>query len=204
MTALIADPGVAERIIAERRAQGRDRKDEVWEGVYIVMPDPNVEHQLIVMRLGVAFSAAINAPAGGMVLPGLNLSDRINDWQFNYRCPDVAVFLAGNAAEVFEAHIRGPADFLVEIVSPGDKSRDKLEFYAELGVRELLIIDRYSWSLELYRLSGGRLVLAGQSSIQQSDVFASAVLAVSFQLVAAQPRPEIHIAELGGPRKRVA
>jgi hypothetical protein len=45
MTALIADPGVAERIIAERRARGWDREDEVWEGVYIVMPDPNVEHQ---------------------------------------------------------------------------------------------------------------------------------------------------------------
>jgi hypothetical protein len=48
MTALIADPGFAERIIAERRARGRDRKDEVWEGVYVIMPDPNVDHQLLV------------------------------------------------------------------------------------------------------------------------------------------------------------
>jgi Uma2 family endonuclease len=152
----------------------------------------------------VAFAAVIGPPVGGKVYPGLNLSDLIEDWQFNYRCPDVAVFLAGNAAEVLEAHIRGPADFLVEIVSPGDKSREKFEFYAELGIRELLLVDRYPWSLKLYRLSGGRLVLAGQSDIQQSDVFDSAVLPVSFQLVAAQSRPEIHIAELGGSRKWVA
>ncbi len=102
MTALIADPGVAERLIAERRARGWDRKDEVWDGVYIIMPDPNVEHQLLVMRLGVAFSAAINVPAGGTVFPGLNLSDRVTDWKHNFRCPDVAVFLAGNSAQVFE------------------------------------------------------------------------------------------------------
>ena len=61
---------------------------------------------------------------------------------------------------MFESHICGPADFLVEIISPGDKSRDKLAFYAELGVRELLVVDRYPWSLELYRLGGNELVLA--------------------------------------------
>jgi Uma2 family endonuclease len=201
MTALIADPGVEQRIIAERRARGWDRKDEVWDGVYIIMPDPNVEHQLLVGRLTVAFSMVIDAPAGGMVLPGLNLSDRADDWQFNYRCPDVAVFLTGNAARVYEAQICGPADFLVEIVSPGDKSRDKLGFYAELGVRELLVIDRYPWSLELYRHNGQELVLIGQSSEERSDVVVSEVLPLSFQLLPAGARPEIRIAEVGGERQ---
>jgi Uma2 family endonuclease len=116
----------------------------------------------------------------------------------------VAVFLSGNAAQVFETHICGPADFLVEIVSPGDKSRERFDFYAGLGVRELLLVDRDPWSLELYRLRGVRLVLASQSRVQQSEVFASAVLPVSFRLVPAQPRPETHIAELGGSRKWVA
>ncbi len=90
--------------------------------------------------------------------------------------------------------ICGPADFLVEIISPGDKSRDKVGFYAALRVRELLVIDRYSWSLELYRLGGNELVLAGRSTDQRSDVIASLILPVSFQLLPAQPRPEIRIA----------
>ena len=149
MATLIADPGVEQRLIAERRAMGADRKDEVWDGVYIIMPDPNVEHQRLVMRLGVVFSEVVNPPAGGDVFPGLNLSDRGEDWKDNYRCPDVAVFLSGNTAQVFEAHICGPADFLVEIVSPNDKTRDKFDFYGGLGVRELLVIDRQPWSLEM-------------------------------------------------------
>ena len=157
-------------------------------------------HQEIVSNLVGAFTAVVQPPKGGKVFPGLNLSDQIDDWTFNYRCPDVAVFLAGNTAKVFEAHICGGADFLVEIVSPGDKSRDKFEFYGDLGVREVLIIDRYPWSLELYRHNGSELVLVGQSSLTQGEVFASTVLPVSFQLVNAEPRPEIHIAEIGGAR----
>ena len=204
MATLIADPVVEERLIAERRARGADRKDEVWDGVYIIMPDPNVEHQRLVMRLGVVFSEVVNPPAGGDVFPGLNLSDRAEDWKDNYRCPDVAVFLSGNTAQVFEAHICGPADFLVEIVSPNDKTRDKFDFYGGLGVRELLVIDRQPWSLELYRLSGNELVPAGRSSVPQSDVIASAVLPLSFQLFPAQPRPEIRIAEIGGLRTWIA
>jgi Uma2 family endonuclease len=200
MTVLIADSEVAEQVIAERRAKGWDRKDEVWDGVYIITPGPNVEHQEIVSNLVGAFRDVVHPPKGGKVFPGLNLSDQLEDWTFNYRCPDVAVFLAGNKAQVLEAYIFGPADFLIEIVSPDDKSRDKLEFYAELGVRELLIIDRYPWSLELYRHNGSELVLAGQSSLSQSEVFASNILPISFQLLPAEPRPEIHIAEIGGAR----
>ena len=45
MPALIADPAVEERLVAERRAGDGDRKDEVWNEIYIIMPDPNVEHQ---------------------------------------------------------------------------------------------------------------------------------------------------------------
>ncbi len=204
MATLIADPGVEQRLIAERRASGADRKDEVWDGVYIIMPDPNVEHQRLVARLVVALSDVVRPPAGGDVFPGLNLSDRTEDWKDNYRCPDVAVFLSGNTARVFEAHICGPADFLVEIVSPNDKTREKFDFYGGLGVRELLLIDRQPWSLELYRLSGNELVPAGRSSVSQSDVIASAVLPLSFQLFPAQPRPEIRIAEIGGVRTWIA
>ena len=86
------------------------------------MPDANALNiSILVARLVVAFSTDVNPPTGGEVFPGLNLSDQVDDWTFNYRCPDVAVFLAGNKAQVFEAHICCGGDFVVEIVSPGDK-----------------------------------------------------------------------------------
>ena len=75
----------------------------------------------------------IRPPKGGKVYPGINLSDRADDWEQNYRCPDVAVFLPGNLAEKFKAHYRGPADFLVEVVSPHDDTPEKIPFYGVLA-----------------------------------------------------------------------
>jgi Uma2 family endonuclease len=164
-------------------------------------PQPNVEHQELVSDLVGVLRDVIRPPHGGKVYPGINLSDRADDWEDNYRCPDVAVFLLGNLAEKFKAHYRGPADFLVEIVSANDDTREKIPFYSMLGVRELLVIDRFPWSLELYRYNGSELVLAAQSGVEKSELVASAVLPLSFQLLPAQPRPQIRIAETGGPRE---
>jgi hypothetical protein len=47
---LIRDPEVELRLRAERAATGADRHDEVWEGIYMMAPMPNDEHQQIVSR----------------------------------------------------------------------------------------------------------------------------------------------------------
>ncbi|MGO9109411.1 MAG: Uma2 family endonuclease [Thermoguttaceae bacterium] len=201
MTTLITDSGLEERLKAQRQAWGADRFDEVWDGVYIMSPQPNVEHQELVSYLVSVLHEVIRPPQGGKVYPGINLSDRAEDWEVNYRCPDVAVFLAGNLAEKFKAHYRGPADFLVEIVSPHDNAREKIPFYSHLGVRELLIIDRNPWALELFRYNGSELVLAARSSLERSEVIASAIVPLSFQLLPAQPRPQVCIVEIGGQRQ---
>jgi Uma2 family endonuclease len=200
MAALITDPALEECIKAQRRESGADRYDEVWDGVYIIMPEPNVEHQRLVWEFVLILSEFVRPSGGGKVFPGVNLSDRIEDWKNNCRGPDVAVFFSGNPARVFEAHIVGPADFLIEIVSPGDRTREKFEFYSLLGVRELLIVDRYPWRLELYRHDGVGLVLVGQSTAETSKVIASTALPLTFQLLPAEPRPEVRVTETGGAR----
>jgi Uma2 family endonuclease len=201
MATLITDSDLEQRLKTQRRASGGDRYDEVWEGVYVMSPQPNIEHQRMVTRLVVVLCEVIHPPAGGDVFPGVNLSDRAESWEDNYRAPDVAVFLPGNKAQAFESHFLGPADFLIEIISPSDKTHEKIAFYGLLGVRELLIIDRYPWSLELYRHNGSELVLAARSSLKESDVIASAVLPLGFQILTASPRPQIRIMEIGGPRE---
>ena len=40
-------------LIADRRRKGLDLHDEVWEGVYYVMPNPNVEHQDLIFGVGI-------------------------------------------------------------------------------------------------------------------------------------------------------
>ena len=90
-------------------------------------------------------------------MPGANITDLEEDWTHNYRCPDVVVFLKEGRAINRETHFFGGPDFAVEIVSEFDRSREKLPFYARVGVRELLLVDRDPWVLELFRLQDDRL-----------------------------------------------
>ena len=51
MSIIIQDRDVARKFLQQRRESGNDRWDEVWDGVYILMPNPNVEHQGIATNL---------------------------------------------------------------------------------------------------------------------------------------------------------
>jgi Uma2 family endonuclease len=102
-----------------------------------------------------------------------------------------AVFLKDGQAEDRQSHWVGPADFLVEIVSPEDRTREKLPFYSALGVRELLIVDRQPWALELYRRHEGALGLIAKAQPDDGQRLASDVVPLEFQLVAGDARPRI-------------
>lgn len=194
MVMLVTEPGVEERLIAERRAAGIDHHDEVWEGVYVVSPIANNEHQWLAFELAAIIQAVIRAAGmNGRTFPGVNVSDQEADWRQNFRVPDVAVFLAGNPAQDRETHWFGGPDFAVEIVSPGDRSLEKVPFYAAVGVRELLIVDRAPWTLQLFRLDSRRVVSVEQSTIEQPGALASQVLPLSFRLVPGNPRPQIEV-----------
>lgn len=193
MTTLVIDRFVEDEIRAKRAACGGDRYDEVWEGIYVMAPLPNLEHQDLVMRLSVALYDLFGRTDEAIVLPGANVSDREQGWEQNFRCPDVIVAFRDGRARNCGAYWCGGPDFLVEILSRDDKSREKFEFYAKVGVRELLLVDRDPWALELYQLQGNELKLAGRSTLPDPALLPSQVLGVSFRLVAGDVRPQIEV-----------
>ena len=73
--------------------------------------------------------------------------------------PDVAVFLSENPAADRKSFWLGGPDFAIEITSRGDKSRENFDFNASIHTREVLIVDRDPWQLELYRFRDGVLSL---------------------------------------------
>jgi len=193
MATLITDPVWEEQLRLEREQSGADRYDEVWEGVYVMTPIANDEHQQIVVRLAAILQDILGWPGLGEVRPGINLSDRLDDWKSDYRAPDIAVFLPGGKAENCGTHWRGAADFLAEITSAGDRTHEKIPFYSRLGVRELLVVDRSTWTLELYRWRAGGLKRVGKSSLDKPDLLRSKVVPLRFRLVAGAARPNIEV-----------
>jgi Uma2 family endonuclease len=191
MASLILDPDLEGELKRERARTGADRYDEVWDGVYIMAPLANNEHQFLAFEIAAAIRQGIRVPEDGIVLAGCNVSDQEEDWTRNYRCPDVVAFLRGNPAEDRGTHWFGGPDFAVEIVSPGDRSRDKLGFYFDVGVRELLIVDRKPWQLELYRNDGTELALVGRCVPSKAKALGCEVIPFRFSLAAGRPRPKI-------------
>jgi Uma2 family endonuclease len=191
MATLIQDFDLSRQLIAERRRAGHDRFDEVWEGVYVMNPLPNNEHQELQGRLNTVLQTVVLESQLGRVMPGANVSDRQAGWKKNYRCPDVVVFLEGSKAIDCDTFWFGGPDFAIEIISPGDRSREKLDFYAKVGTRELLLVDRKPWALELYRLDGEKLIRVGKSTLAKRDWLASQVVPLKWRLVAGKTRPEI-------------
>ena len=194
MTALITDRDLLETLKAQRADTGADKFDEVWEGQYVMAALPNNQHQQIVTRLSAVFVNMFEWSGVGHVLAGANVSDRVQ-WQENYRCPDLVVYLKGTRAQNRDAFWLGGPDFAVEVRSPGDPTRQKLPFYAKVATRELLIVDRYPWQLELYRLNdkNNQLERVGRSDLDAPQTLESQVVPFTFRLTAGDERPTIEV-----------
>lgn len=191
MATLVTDPDLAEQLIEDRKARGIDQRDEVWEGLYVMTPAPNDEHQDLVGGFTHVLRETIDHCQLGKSRPGVNLSDRVEEWTQNFRCPDVVVFLNDTTAEFHNTFWLGGPDLAIEVVSPDDQSREKFSFYEKIGTRELLIVDRDPWQLELHRLVDNKLVLAGISSLADPAWLLSETVPLKLRLQPGEKRPTI-------------
>jgi Uma2 family endonuclease len=137
-------PELAE-LIAHRRAIGADRYDEVWEGEYHMAPAPHFNHGTLDQQLAEILGPL--ARAAGMFVSGpFNLGE-LDD----FRVPDRGVH------RVYRDDVWLPtAAVVVEIVSPDDETWDKLPFYADHGVDEMLIVDPHAQTVDWLGLVAGR------------------------------------------------
>ncbi len=136
-------------MLDERRRLGQDKRDEVWDGVLHLVPPPGDAHQ----EFAYLFMKVVGPLAEDRGLlprhePGLYRSDT------DYRVPDLAFALPEHRAE------RGldGAQLVGEIRSPRDQSYEKLDFYAQVGVAEALILHPRPRRVELYRNVAGRML----------------------------------------------
>ena len=158
-----------------------DVRAEWVDGEAILMPPPSIAHQLLSAylvrvlgfyveehRLGIVLHAPVQMRAADF-LPG--------------REPDLVVVLEAHRDRIKKNHIEGPADLVVEIISPESRGRDRGDKHYEYetgGVTEYWLLDPMRQSAEFYlRNEAGQFILA----TCPEGIFESRVLAgMKFQV----------------------
>lgn len=149
MRALLLEPDP--KWLEERRRLGRDRFDEVWDGVLHVVPSPNAEHQGFEGDLEAVLRPLV-IPLGFKAFHNLDLLDR-KQGENNYRQPDIAIV---SPSDVKSRGIDGHAELVIEIRSPNDESYEKLPFYEMCKIPEYWIVDPVTRTFELFVLRRGK------------------------------------------------
>lgn len=139
-------PVELEQLIERRRALGLDLFDEVWEGTYHMAPAPRPRHGYLASELTRVLRPY--AEAAGLVEIGpFNLGEpenfRVPDYGYHRGLPDLDAVYLNTAAVV------------VEVLSPDDETYDKLPFYADHGVDEVLVVDSAERRVRVLALAGG-------------------------------------------------
>ncbi len=147
MRALVVDPPTAglQELLERRRRSGLDRLDEVWEGVYHMVPAPSGPHATIESQLH-AILRPLAHRAGLTMIGQSNLGESEDD----FRVPDSALHRSRP-----EGVWNPTAALVIEIASPGDESWEKLPFYAAHDVDEALIVDPATRSVHWLALREG-------------------------------------------------
>jgi Uma2 family endonuclease len=141
---LVLDPAPVEleELLERRRRAGADRRDEVWQGVLHMVPGPGEAHMRIQQQLA-ELLGPLARTAGLTPLPGVNLGTKDD-----YRIPDAALLdITGWGTYAPSARL------VVEILSPADETEQKLPFYAQHGVEEVVIIDPAARTIRWLALS---------------------------------------------------
>ncbi len=137
---------VPESFLEERRRYGQDKKDELWDGVLHIVPQPKTIHEDVAARLIVALFEIVNRRSLKFCRAGVFRGED------NYRVPDLTI---AKPEHVSERGFEG-AELIIEVLSPHDESRDKLPFYASVGVREVWLIEPRTRTTDVLALRDDR------------------------------------------------
>jgi Uma2 family endonuclease len=134
---------------------------ELWDGELILAPAPSFFHQQIAFRFQKLLDAWVSehrlGTTVGAPIDMVLTSRRVTQ-------PDV-LFVSNERRHIIQDRVRGAADLVAQVLSPGSRRRDRIEkrdLYEQHGVQEYWIIDPEAETVEVLFLDRGEYRLAGR------------------------------------------
>lgn len=157
---------------------------ELLDGDIVMVPSPTIAHQRISRNLEFLLLTHVRSARLGVVLDApvdvvLGEGDEREVVE-----PDILFVGAQRRHIITDKEVVGAPDLVVEVLSPGTRSRDrgyKRALYGRYGVREYWIVDPDTATIEICQIRGdgfsvtGRL---GRGDALRSDLFPGMALAL--------------------------
>lgn len=143
-----------------------NRPCELWDGELVMSPAPSFYHQEIVLRFSHQLYDWVWKHNLGKVVGGpvdMVLSPH------RVMQPDV-VFISQERLGIIAKTINGPVDLAVEVISLGDRNRDRIEkrdLYEQYGIKEYWLIDPEAQTIEVLHLDKGHYQLFARATSGQ-------------------------------------
>jgi Uma2 family endonuclease len=130
-----------------------DKRYELIEGEFFMVPSPSYQHQAISIELFRALDNYARSRSLGKVIYApldVVLSEE------NVLQPDIMFISRERLNIITERNIQGAPDLVVEILSPATAQRDKelkQKLYARFGIREYWLVDPSARTIEVMSLT---------------------------------------------------
>ena len=127
---------------------------ELIDGKIYYMAPPTRTHQRLLLALSRKIADYIEARGGSCEVFPAPFAVFLEEDDRNYLEPDISVIC--DPAKLDEKGCHGAPDWIIEIVSPSNRSRDyfiKLFKYKSAGVREYWIVDPAAGQIMVYHLA---------------------------------------------------
>ncbi|MGH7452428.1 MAG: Uma2 family endonuclease [bacterium] len=171
-------------------------KADLIHGEIIMSSPATIEHEISFFSLGAILYFYVNRRQLGLVI-GSRAAMKFSDYEAPE--PDIMFIQKDRLHLLGKTEIFGPADLVVEIVSPGSRRLDfveKKEIYAHYGVKEYWLIDRFRQQAFFWKNVNGvwQDLPVNEHGIFRSEVVAGFWLRVDW-LFATEPLDALAILE---------
>jgi len=126
-----------------------DKRYEILGGELYMVAAPNIRHQSVSLNLKLALFQYVREINLGVILDApcdVILSEE------NVVQPDILFVRKERSGIIGEANLKGAPDLVIEILSPGTRSKDlelKRKTYARFGIQEYWVVDPEAATVEV-------------------------------------------------------
>lgn len=152
-------------------------RHELIEGDHVATPAPNIRHQRLVGRLFTRLIRFVEERSLGEVF--MAPTDVVLS-EHEVVQPDVLFVAREHLDRIGEAHLDGPPDLIVEVVSETTRRRDevlKRHLYERRGVAEYWLVDPVVETVKVFRRTpDGRYERHAELTLEAGDALSSPLL----------------------------